>query len=179
MKKHSQRTPGQKASKSSVPDKAQKGAAAAEPQRKARAPRTSLSHTGGPRVVGIGASAGGLEAFTQFLQALSPDTGMAFVLVQHLEPTHESILPKLLARATKMQVHEARDRMRVEPNHIYVIPANADLSLTDGALHMVVRRVTSGHYLPIDIFFNRWRKRRNPARSAWSCPELRPTGPQD
>lgn len=89
----------------------------------------------------------------QFLQALSPNTGLAFVLVQHLEPTHQSILPKLLARATKMPVHEARDRMRVEPNQVYVIPANADLSLMDGSLHMVVRKETTGHYLPIDYFF--------------------------
>ncbi len=105
------------------------------------------------RVVGIGASAGGLEAFTQLLQALSPTTGMAFVLVQHLEPTHESILSKLLARATKMPVQEARHGMRLEPNHVYVIPANADLSLKDGAFRVVVRRVLTGHYLPVDSFF--------------------------
>jgi two-component system, chemotaxis family, CheB/CheR fusion protein len=103
-------------------------------------------------VVGIGASAGGLEAFTQFLQALRPNTGMAFVLVQHLEPTHESILPRLLAKATKMPVEEIREGMRVEPNHVYVIPINADIALTDGKFRVVIRSV-SGHYMPVDSFF--------------------------
>ena len=98
-------------------------------------------------------SAGGLEAFTQLLRALPPDTGMAFVLVQHLEPSHESMLTKLLARATAMPVHEVREGMRIEPNHVYVIPANADLSLMDGLLHVVGRRAPAGRHLPIDYFF--------------------------
>ena len=84
-------------------------------------------------IVGIGASAGGLEAFRQFLASLPVDTGMAFVLVQHLEPTHDSILAELLAKATAMPVQEAREGMRAEPNHVYLIPANGDLSLMDRA----------------------------------------------
>ncbi|HLI63366.1 MAG TPA: chemotaxis protein CheB [Terriglobales bacterium] len=106
-----------------------------------------------PLIVGIGASAGGLEAFTQLLQALPADTGMAFVLVQHLEPKHESILTKLLAKATRMPVQEVREGMSVEANHVYVIPANADLSLMDGLLHVARRRAPAGHHLPIDYFF--------------------------
>ncbi len=89
-----------------------------------------------PPIAGIGGSAGGLEAFTQLLRTLPADTGMAFVLVQHLEPKHESMLTRLLARATTMPVHEVREGMRVEPNHVYVIPANGDLSLTDGLLQI-------------------------------------------
>jgi two-component system CheB/CheR fusion protein len=103
-------------------------------------------------IVGIGASAGGLEAFTQLLHALPANTGMAYVLVQHLEPRHESMLTKLLAPATAMPVHEVREGMRIEPNHVYVIPANADLSLMDGLLHIVGRRAPAGRHLPIDYF---------------------------
>jgi PAS domain S-box-containing protein len=103
-------------------------------------------------IVGIGASAGGLEAFTQLLHALPANTGMAYVLVQHLEPRHESMLTKLLTHATAMPVHEVREGMRIEPNHVYVIPANADLSLMDGLLHVVGRRAPAGRHLPIDYF---------------------------
>ena len=107
----------------------------------------------GPPIVGVGASAGGLDAFTQLLRALPQNTGMAFVLVQHLEPTHESMLTKLLSGATKMPVQEVHEGMRAEANHVYVIPANADLSLMDGLLHVVGRRAPAGHHLPIDYFF--------------------------
>jgi len=69
-------------------------------------------------IVGIGASAGGLEAFTQLLGALPVDTGMAFVLVQHLAPQHESMLTALLSHATALPIQEARDGMRLEPNHV-------------------------------------------------------------
>jgi two-component system CheB/CheR fusion protein len=115
-----------------------------------------------PPVVGIGASAGGLEAFKQLLGALPMDTGMAFVLVQHLEPTHKSVLTPLLARATKMPVQEVREGMHVEPNHVYVIPANADMSLLDGLLHIVGRKATAGRHLPIDHFFASLAETRGP-----------------
>src|SRR6185436_14559482 len=75
-------------------------------------------------IVGIGASAGGLEAVTKLLQHLPADTGMAFVLIQHLDPKHESILPQLLSRATSMPVQAATQRMRVQPNHVYVNSAD-------------------------------------------------------
>ena len=73
-------------------------------------------------VVGIGASAGGLEAFTALLKALPPDTGMAFVLVQHMDPKHKSLLYQLLSKATTMPVSQVADRTPLEPNRIYVIP---------------------------------------------------------
>jgi two-component system CheB/CheR fusion protein len=104
-------------------------------------------------IVGIGASAGGLEAFTELLTALPLDTGMAFVLIQHLEADHESLLTELLSKATEMPVTEVRKATRVESNHVYVIPANADLSLVDGSLRISSRKAAAGRHLPIDHFF--------------------------
>ncbi len=80
-------------------------------------------------IVGIGASAGGLEALTALLEALPPDTGLAFVIVQHLDPKHESLLPNLLARSTQMPVRQVTDGMPMEPNQVYVIPPNTSLTL--------------------------------------------------
>jgi two-component system, chemotaxis family, CheB/CheR fusion protein len=90
-------------------------------------------------VVGIGASAGGLEAFTQMLQALPVDTGMAFVLIQHLAPTRPSLLAEILSRATRMPVVEVHDEPRVEPNHVYVIPPDRNLVISDGVLKLLPR----------------------------------------
>jgi two-component system, chemotaxis family, CheB/CheR fusion protein len=115
-----------------------------------------------PPVVGIGASAGGLEAYTQLLRSLPTNTGMAFVLVQHLEPRHESVLTRLLAKATRMPVQEAREGMRVEPDSVYVIPSNADLSLMDGLLHIVRRKALAGHHMPIDSFLESLAKSQGP-----------------
>src|ERR1019366_10373730 len=84
------------------------------------------------RVAGIGASAGGLDAFTQILRPLPIDTGMAFVLVQHLDPGHKSILTDIIGRETRMPVSEVRDHMTLEPNHVYVIPPNMQMNLQDG-----------------------------------------------
>ncbi len=103
-------------------------------------------------IVGVGASAGGLEAFTQLLEALPPDTGMGFVFIQHLEPSHPSLLAGALAKATQMPVTQARDGERVEPNHVYVIPPNADLALLHGALTLLPRRTERRPHLPIDFF---------------------------
>ena len=104
-------------------------------------------------IVGIGASAGGLEAFRQLLQHLPADTGAAFVLVQHLDPTHESILPTLLARCTAMPVAEARDGARIEPDHVYVIPSHMDLALEDGNLKLLPRAAAPDLHMPVDLFF--------------------------
>lgn len=104
-------------------------------------------------VVAVGASAGGLEAFTQLLKALPVNTGMAFVLIQHLDPQHESRLTELLARTTKMPVTEVKNGMMVEPDHVYVIPPNADMAILHGALQLMPRRECQGQYLPIDFFF--------------------------
>src|SRR2546428_678582 len=82
-------------------------------------------------IVGIGASAGGLEAFTKLLQKLPADTGMALVLIQHLDPKHESILTNLLSRATRMPVHEVANRMPDDANNVYVIPRHANMQIPD------------------------------------------------
>lgn len=101
-------------------------------------------------VVGIGASAGGLEAFRQLLEHLPSDTGMAFVLVQHLDPTHDSILTELLSRSTRIPVSEVRDGMIVEPDHIYVIPPNSSMTIAGGALRLLPREDARKRYRPID-----------------------------
>src|SRR5947209_6304044 len=98
-------------------------------------------------IVGVGASAGGLEAFAQLLSALPVDTGMAFVLVQHLDPIHESLLPELLGPHCGMPVETVHDGMTVEPNHVYVIPPNTTMELVDGVLGLVTRE--PGLHLPI------------------------------
>ncbi|MDQ3099062.1 MAG: chemotaxis protein CheB [bacterium] len=103
-------------------------------------------------VVGIGASAGGLEAFTELLRALSTDTGMAFVLVQHLDPTHDSILTALLAKTTAMPVTEVTEAMQVVPNHVYVIPPNKDLAIHEGLLKLTTRKADGKLHLPINRF---------------------------
>jgi len=106
-------------------------------------------------VVGIGASAGGLEAFEQFFAHLpaATESGMAIVLVQHLDPTHKSILSDLVKRYTRMQVHEVEDGMAVEPNCAYIIPPNKDMALLHGTLHLMDPDAPRGLRLPIDFFF--------------------------
>src|SRR6266568_5673609 len=110
-------------------------------------------------IVGVGASAGGLEAFTQLLKALPSRTGMAYVLVQHLDPTHESALTELLARATEMPVRQVTDAMPVEPNRVYVIPPNVDMVISQGILRLTPRTETRGHHMPIDRFLRSRRTR--------------------
>jgi len=103
-------------------------------------------------IVGVGASAGGLEAFTQLLKTLGSGTEMAYVLVQHLDPSHESALTDLLARATEMPVRQVTDATPVEPNHVYVIPPNVDMTISQGTLRLTPRTETRGHHMPIDRF---------------------------
>lgn len=104
-------------------------------------------------VVGIGASAGGLEAFRQLLRHLPTDTGMAFVLIQHLDPDQKSILREILARETVMAVQEVQDGMTVEPNCVYVIPPNATMMIAQGRLHLIPRDRTRKIAMPVDTFF--------------------------
>lgn len=103
-------------------------------------------------IVGIGASAGGLEACTHLLQHLPTDTGMAFVLVQHLDPARESALSDILSRATSLPVREVESDQPVEPNHVYVIPPNANLSIS-GAVLKLQPRQRAGPHRSIDSFF--------------------------
>jgi two-component system, chemotaxis family, CheB/CheR fusion protein len=104
-------------------------------------------------IVGIGASAGGLEAFSELLRHLPEKTGMAFVLVQHLDPKHGSVLQEILARTTKIPVTEVVQGVVVQPDHAYVIPANTNLTLKNGMLQLASRVLTRGQHMPIDDFF--------------------------
>ena len=106
-------------------------------------------------VVGIGASAGGLDAFKKLLKAIPEDSGMAYVLVQHLDPSHESMLQELLQKVTNIPVLEITDDIKVEPNHIYVIPSNKMMVATDGVLLLAPRpaKRKNERNLPIDLFF--------------------------
>ena len=104
-----------------------------------------------PVIVGVGASAGGLEAFTELLRHLPDDTGMAFVLIQHLDPRHESHLTELLSKASKMPVTEVRGETRAEANHVYVIAPRCNLGISDGVLQ-TPPRPASGRNMPIDSF---------------------------
>ena len=103
-------------------------------------------------IVGLGASAGGLEAFELFFRHITPDSGMAFVLVSHLDPSHASILTEILQRSTSMTVVEAQDQMKVEANCVYVIPPNRDMAIFHGVLQLSVPEQPRGQRMPIDAF---------------------------
>jgi two-component system CheB/CheR fusion protein len=103
-------------------------------------------------IVGIGASAGGLEALEQFLEHVQADSGMAFVIVQHLDPTRKGILTELLQRVTSMKVLQVRDQTKVRPDCVYVIPPNKDMSILHGVLQLLEPVAPRGLRLPIDFF---------------------------
>jgi len=125
--------------------KSAKGKANEKPTSVAKAATSSAS---GPGIVGIGASAGGLEAFGRLLSHLAPHTGLAYVLVQHLAREHESLLPQLLGRATTIPVVQASDGIHMEADHAYVIPPNTTMTVTDGRLHLVRRPQGRGAGVP-------------------------------
>jgi two-component system CheB/CheR fusion protein len=104
-------------------------------------------------VVGIGASAGGLEALERFFRSMSESSGMAFIIVSHLDPKHISIMPELIQKSTKMKLFQAEDGMVVKPNHVYVTPPNRDLALLHGAIQLIEPTEPHGFRLPIDFFF--------------------------
>ncbi|MBU7583335.1 MAG: PAS domain-containing protein [Nostoc sp. TH1S01] len=104
-------------------------------------------------IVGIGASAGGLEAFTQLLSHLPTDTGMGFVFIQHLSPDQNSLLPEILSQTTEMPVLQAQNGMVVEPNYVYVIPPNAMMTIAEGKLNLSPRQMTHGQVMSVDTFF--------------------------
>ena len=125
------------------------------PKKPAKAPR--LETPPSPKnisfpIVGIGASAGGLEALEQFLGHVPAGSGLAFVIVQHLDPTHKGIMPELLQRATGMTVMQVKDRTKVRPDCVYVIPPNKDMSILHGVLHLLEPVAPRGLRLPIDFF---------------------------
>ena len=104
-------------------------------------------------IVGIGASAGGLEALESFFGKMPINTGMAFVVIQHLDPNYVGMMPELLQRITLMKVVQASDWLKMDPNCVYVIPPNKSLSIQDGTLHLSNPVETRGLRLPIDFFF--------------------------
>ncbi len=103
-------------------------------------------------IVGIGASAGGLEAFEAFFRACPADTGMAFVLVPHLDPGHESLLTEILQRSTAMPVLQALDQVAVARDHVYIIPPNREMAILNGVLQLSVPELVRGQRMPIDTF---------------------------
>jgi two-component system CheB/CheR fusion protein len=105
-------------------------------------------------VVGVGASAGGLDAFKQFVRAIPPDSGIAYILIQHLDRTHESILSELLQNVATVPVREISNNLSLEANHIYVVPPNKLVTLDPGVLKLTDRSPRSFNELPIDVFFN-------------------------
>ncbi len=105
-------------------------------------------------IVGIGASAGGLEAFEQFLSNVPENSGMAYVVVQHLDPTQKGMLPELLQRISKIKVFQVTDRTVVKPDCIYVIPPNKSMSIFKGVLYLFEPIEIRGLRLPIDFFFH-------------------------
>lgn len=138
-------TPKPPASKSAAPSR--------QPRRGAEAAASSpVAEAGTFPIVGIGASAGGLEAFTQLLSHLPADPGLSFVLVQHLAPAHESMLPELLSRTTVLPVHEVKDGMALAPNRIYIMPPNTSMAVLHGKLSLIPRTEAHGHHLPVDFF---------------------------
>ncbi len=126
-----------------------------DPAAPAVAAEVGAETAGSCPVVGVGASAGGLAAFEAFFSGMprDKDPGMAFVLVQHLAPDHESLLAELVRRYTRMKVFEVKDGMAIRPNCVYIIPPNRDLALLNGALHLLEPAEPHGHRLPIDSFF--------------------------
>ena len=115
----------------------------------------AVNPTGGNsfHVVGIGASAGGLDALERFFQHMPGNSGMAFVVVSHLDPNHVSIMPELIQKSTTMKLFQAQDGMKIEPNHVYVAPANRDLALLHGVIQLIEPIEAHGFRLPIDFFF--------------------------
>jgi two-component system CheB/CheR fusion protein len=105
-------------------------------------------------VVGMGASAGGLEALQRFFATMPSDSGMAFLVVQHLDPTHESMMTQVLARSTSMKVVQAANGMAIEENQVYVIPPNRYLGLSRGALQVITTEDHRGQRMPVDFLFH-------------------------
>ena len=119
----------------------------------AAAPAAVLTLEASFPIVGIGASAGGLEALEQFLRHVPAGSGMAFIIVQHLAPTRKGILAELLQRVTGMKVVQVKDRTPVRPDCVYVMPPNKDMSLLHEVLHLLPPVTAPGPHLPIDFFF--------------------------
>jgi two-component system CheB/CheR fusion protein len=104
-------------------------------------------------IIGMGASAGGLDALEKFFKNMPPDSGAAFVIISHLSPDQKSLMPEILQKHTKMLIYQIEEGMNIKPNHIYVIPPNQDAVLKDGTLHLIAPYISKGIRHPIDVFF--------------------------
>src|SRR5262245_20250271 len=114
-------------------------------------------------IVAVGASAGGLEAFSQVLEHLDRNPDIAFIFVQHLSPQHSSALPELLGPKTNLSVVQATNGIAIAPNHVYVIPPNVHMDVVEGKLHLMPRPTDRSQFTPIDFFFQsvaRWARDR-------------------
>src|ERR1700751_5020936 len=122
------------------------------PARKRSPGGDTAIHNGIFPVVAIGASAGGLEAYKEFFHALPSGTGMAFVLVQHLDPSHHSMLREIIAKATAMPVEEVKSGVRIKPDCVYVIPPNAFMSISEGTFALTPRSTGPGQHMAVNFF---------------------------
>src|SRR5215213_5752566 len=109
--------------------------------------------TRGFPIVAIGASAGGVEAIIEFLKNVPDNTGMSYIYIQHLDPNHESRLVEILSRVTKMQVQEAEEKLKLKPDHFYIIPPNREMAVEDGNLKLSIRPAKPLNHSPINHFF--------------------------
>jgi len=136
-----------------MPDKAKKKKEPGPKQTRTKTPSDGKEEASAFPIVAIGASAGGLEAFSKLLRALPPEPGLALVFIPHLDPTHESAMVELLSRTTSLPVHQAAEGMRVGCNGVYVLPPNSDMTIADGILHLAKREAGRRQHMPIDTFF--------------------------
>jgi len=120
---------------------------------KKTSPKLQKRHMMSFPIVAIGASAGGTEAFIEFLKYLPADANMAYVFIMHLAPGHESVLDQLISRATKIPVVRIKDNLTVKPSHLYVIPEDKDIAIKDGVLKLMPRLKVKGQHMPINLFF--------------------------
>jgi two-component system, chemotaxis family, CheB/CheR fusion protein len=132
----------------------QPGPSTATPRASRQRRRAVANNEAGFPVVAVGASAGGLEAFRTLLTALPARSGMAFILVQHLDPTHPSMSVDLLALHTRLTVLEARPNMRLEPDHVFIIPPGRFLAMSDGTLQLSLPRNRQGVRMPFDFLLH-------------------------
>ena len=129
-----------------------KATKASSPPRKNPGRKGAVTASSSFPVVAVGASAGGLEAYKEFFQALPADTGMAFVLIQHLDPSHHSLLAEILSKSTTMPVDEVKSGAKIKPNRVYVIPPGSMLAIADGAFALTPRGKQKAQHLSVNFF---------------------------
>jgi two-component system CheB/CheR fusion protein len=164
-----------KASLKAVSEKAAASNKKASPKEKSALPEKPVKPS--IPVVGIGASAGGLEALESFFDNMPPGSGMAFVVVTHLDPTHASLMPELMQKHTKMKVLQVKDGMPVDPNHVYVIPPDRDMGIMNGLLILARTGISGGPRAPVNYFLRSLVSRRR-ERSPSSFPVWERTVPK-